>query len=79
MLYEVITDSVTDEATKLELTALLEAYTAALTDKDAALASGGASLSELSQLASDARSALKDGLEVAGFGQQNRDRTSRVV
>ena len=60
-------DSVADEATKLELTALLEAYTAALTDKDAALADGVGSLSELSQLASDTRSALKDGLEVAGF------------
>ncbi len=60
-------DSVADEATKLELTALLDAYIAALTDKDAALASGGGSLSELSQLASDTRSALKDGLEVAGF------------
>ncbi|MEZ4508447.1 MAG: hypothetical protein R2912_01060 [Eubacteriales bacterium] len=60
-------DSVTDEATKLELTALLEAYTAALTDKDAALETGTGALSELSQLASDARSALKEGLDVAGF------------
>ncbi|NLI54863.1 MAG: hypothetical protein GX417_11195 [Clostridiales bacterium] len=60
-------ESVTDEATKLELTALLDAYIAALTDKDAALGSGNGSLSELSQLASDTRSVLKEGLEAAGF------------
>ncbi len=60
-------ESVTDEATKAELTAMLEAYIAALTDKDAALANGGMSLSELSQAASAARSALKNALEEAGF------------
>ena len=60
-------ESVTDEATKAELTAMLDAYIAALSDKDAALAEGGMSLSELSQAASTARSALKDALEEAGF------------
>lgn len=60
-------ESVTDEATKAELTAMLEAYIAALTDKDAALANGGMSLSELSQAASAARSTLKNALEEAGF------------
>ena len=60
-------DSVTDEATKLELTALLEAYMTALENKDVALSSKDGSLSELSQLASAARSALKTGLEDAGF------------
>lgn len=60
-------DSVTDEETRLALTALLETYIAALSDKDAALAGEGMSLSELSQAASEARSALKDGLEEAGF------------
>lgn len=59
-------DSVSDEATKAELTELLEAYTAALEDKDGALAAG-TGLSELAQAASDARKALKDGLEEAGF------------
>lgn len=60
-------ESVTDEATKLELTALLEAYMAALDSKDAALINKDGSLSELSQLASEARAALKTGLEGAGF------------
>ena len=60
-------ESVTDEATRLELTALLETYMTALENKDAALASKDGSLSELSQLASQARVALKDGLESAGF------------
>ncbi len=60
-------ESVTDEATRLSLTELLNAYITALTDKDTALVSGGGSLSELSQAASAARSALKDGLEEAGF------------
>ncbi len=60
-------ESVTDEATKLELTALLEAYMAALENKDAALAAKDGSLSELSQLASEARAALKTSLESAGF------------
>ena len=60
-------ESVTDEATKAELTAMLDAYIAALSDKDAALAEGGMSMSELSQLASSARSSLKDALEAAGF------------
>ncbi len=60
-------DSVTDEETRLALTALLETYIAALSDKDAALGGEGMSLSELSQVASAARSALKDGLEEAGF------------
>ena len=56
-------DSVTDEETRLALTALLETYIAALSDKDAALGGEGMSLSELSKAASAARSALKDGLE----------------
>lgn len=60
-------ESVTDEATKASLTAMLEAYIAALTDKDAALASGEMSMSELSKAASAARAALKDALEEAGF------------
>ncbi len=60
-------DSVTDEATKAELAALLETYMAALDSKDEALSSKTGSMSELSQLASDARAALKDGLEEAGF------------
>ncbi|MDP3447035.1 MAG: hypothetical protein Q8S22_03135 [Eubacteriales bacterium] len=60
-------ESVTDEATKAELTAMLDAYIAALSEKDAALAEGGMSMSELSQLASAARSSLKDALEEAGF------------
>lgn len=60
-------DSVTDEATRLELAALLEAYMSALENKDAALVNKDGSLSELSQLASEARSALKDGLAEAGF------------
>lgn len=59
--------SVTDEETRLALSAMLDAYIAALSDKDAALAAGGGSLSELSQAASTARSALKAGLESAGF------------
>jgi hypothetical protein len=46
---------------------LLESFIAALSDKDAALAGEGMSLSEFSQAASAARSALKDGLEEAGF------------
>lgn len=60
-------DSVTDEATKLELTALLEAYMNALDNKGAALINKDGSLSELSLLASEARAALKNGLEGAGF------------
>ena len=60
-------DSVTDEETRLALTALLETYIAALSDKDAALGGEGMSLSEPSKAASVARSALKDGLEEAGF------------
>lgn len=60
-------ESVTDEATRSSLTALLEAYMTALSDKDAALTGGGLSMSELSQAASAARSALKQGLEDAGF------------
>jgi len=60
-------ESVTDEATKASLTAMLDAYIAALMDKDASLASGEMSMSELSQAASAARSALKDALEEAGF------------
>ena len=60
-------ESVTDEATKQELTALLEAYIAALENKDAALLANNGSLSELSQLASEARAALKTGLDDAGF------------
>ncbi len=60
-------ESVTDEATKAELTAMLDAYIAALSNKDAALSEGGMSLSELSQAASEARSALKNALEEAGF------------
>lgn len=59
--------SVTDEETRLSLSAMLDDYIAALSDKDAALATGGMSLSELSQAASAARSALKDALEEAGF------------
>ena len=59
--------SVTDEETRLSLSALLDAYIAALSDKDAALDSGKASLSVLSKAASSARSALKDALEEAGF------------
>jgi len=46
---------------------MLDAYIAALMDKDASLASGEMSMSELSQAASAARSALKDALEEAGF------------
>lgn len=60
-------ESVTDEATRLELAALLEAYMSALENKDAALVNKDGTLSELSQLASEARSALKDGLAEAGF------------
>ena len=60
-------ESVTDEATKQELTALLEAYMTALENKDTALINKDGSLSELSQLASAARAALKTGLEDAGF------------
>ncbi len=60
-------DSVSDEAAKAELTSLLDAYMTVLEDKDAALDTKTGSLSELSQLASDARKALKDGLEEAGF------------
>ena len=59
--------SVTDEATRLELTAMLEAYMTALGNKDAALANKDGSLSELSRVASEARAALKNGLESAGF------------
>lgn len=59
--------SVTDPETKASLTAMLDAYIAALSDKDTALAEGGLSMSELSQAASAARSALKNALEEAGF------------
>ena len=60
-------ESVTDEATKASLSAMLDAYIAALSDKDAALAEGGMSISELSQAVAAARAALKDALEEAGF------------
>lgn len=60
-------DSVSDETSKTELTALLDAYMTALQNKDDALDAKTGSLSELSQLASDARKALKSGLEEAGF------------
>ncbi len=60
-------DAVADEATKAELAALLDSYLAALENKDLALESKEGSLSELSQLASDTRQALKSGLEEAGF------------
>ena len=60
-------DSISGEESKAELTALLDAYMAALDDKQTALDSKTGSLSELSQLASEARKALKDGLEEAGF------------
>lgn len=60
-------ESVADEAMRLELTALLEAYMTALENKDAALTNKDGGLSELSQLTSQARTALKDGLEDAGF------------
>lgn len=59
-------DSVSDEATKAELAELLETYTTALENKDGAL-TDGTGLSELAHAASDARKALKDGLEEAGF------------
>jgi hypothetical protein len=59
--------SVTDEETKLALSAMLDAYIAALSDKDAALASGGFKMSDLSKAVSAARSTLKNGLEAAGF------------
>jgi molecular chaperone GrpE (heat shock protein) len=60
-------DAVTDEAVKAELTALLDAYLTALENKDAALDAKEGSLSELSQIASDTRQALKGALEEAGF------------
>lgn len=60
-------DSLTDETQKTELTALLDAYIAALEAKDEALTSKTGGLSALSQAASDARTALKTSLEEAGF------------
>lgn len=60
-------DAVQDEATKAALTALLDSYLTALENKDLALETKEGSLSELSQLASDMRQALKSGLEEAGF------------
>lgn len=60
-------DSVLDSTQKSELTELLEAYQTALGAKDDALQSKTGSMSELSQAASDARKALKQGLEEAGF------------
>lgn len=61
-------ESVTDETQKAELTALLDDYLAALDAKTTELTDkGGASLSELSQAAADARSALKSALETAGY------------
>lgn len=59
--------SLTDETQKAELTALLNAYIAALDAKEEALSSKTGELSELSQTASAARAALKSGLENAGF------------
>ena len=60
-------DSLTDETQKAELTALLDAYMAALDAKDGALTSKTGDLSALSQAVSDARTALKNSLEEAGF------------
>lgn len=60
-------DSVLDNAQKSELTELLEAYQTVLGAKDDALQTKTGSMSELSQAASDARKALKQGLEEAGF------------
>lgn len=59
-------ESVSDEATKSQLQSLLDAYTTALENKDGAIVEG-TGLSELAHAASDARKALKDGLESAGF------------
>lgn len=60
-------DNLTDETQRAELTALLETYLAALDGKDTALTDKTGSLSELSQAASEARQALKDGLSAAGY------------
>ena len=46
---------------------LLNAYLVALDNKDAALTDKTGSVSELAQIASDARTALKDGLESVGY------------
>jgi hypothetical protein len=60
-------ESVTDSEQQSELTNLLDAYKATLDDKSSALTGKTGSMSELSQAASDARKALKDGLKEAGF------------
>jgi hypothetical protein len=60
-------ESVTDSEQQSELTKLLDAYKATLDDKSSALTGKTGSMSELSQAASDARKALKDGLKEAGF------------
>jgi len=60
-------ESVTDSEQQSELTKLLDAYKATLDEKSSALLSKTGSMSELSQAASDARKALKDGLKEAGF------------
>ncbi|MEA5048983.1 MAG: hypothetical protein VB034_10320 [Eubacteriales bacterium] len=59
-------ENVSDETTKTELQSLLDAYTTALEKKDGAI-SEDAGLSGLAHAASDARKALKDGLEKAGM------------
>ena len=60
-------ESVTDSEQQSELTKLLDTYKATLDEKSGALLSKTGSMSELSQAASDARKALKDGLKEAGF------------
>ena len=60
-------ESVTDSEQQSELTKLLDAYKATLDAKSSALLGKTGSMSELSQAASDARKALKDGLKEAGF------------
>ncbi len=60
-------ESITDGEQQSNLTELLDAYKATLDDKSSALAGKTGSMSELSQAASDARKALKDGLKEAGF------------
>jgi hypothetical protein len=58
-------DSVTDETEKAALQALLDEYTSSLDAKTGDVDAQG--MSELAQAASDARKALKDGLDESGF------------
>jgi len=60
-------EGITDSEQQSELTKLFDAYKATLDEKSSALLSKTGSMSELSQAASAARKALKEGLKEAGF------------